>query len=52
MIEGLFGVDATLSGSLSAVSHVDEFDPAAELHNLHFQGRMYNVTRRGVIVAG
>jgi len=52
VIEGLFGVEATLAGGLSAAPHIEEFDPSAELRNLHYQGTRYHVTRRGAHAAG
>ncbi len=48
IIEGLFGVRATLDKGISAVPQFGPFDPDARLVNLHHQGSLYNVTRDGI----
>ncbi len=48
ILEGLFGVRATLDGNLSASPRFAGFDPAAELRGLRYQGKDYRVTARGV----
>jgi hypothetical protein len=48
IIEGLFGVRATMDKGLTAVPQFGPFDPDARLVNLQYQGSLYHVTRRGV----
>jgi hypothetical protein len=48
VIEGLFGVRAPIRGMLEATPAFSTFDPGAELHNLHYQGEYYHVSRTGV----
>jgi hypothetical protein len=48
IIEGLFGVNATLAGGISARPQFSTFDPKAELRNLRYQGELYNVSRDGI----
>ncbi len=48
IIEGLFGVDAGLSGELSAQPRCSLFDPEAELRSLSYQGKTYSVSSAGV----
>ncbi len=49
VIEGLFGVRATAFAGISAAPQFAGFDPGAELHNLRYQGRLYNVSQKGLI---
>jgi len=49
VIEGLFGVRATTFNGISATPQFAGFDPGAELHNLRYQGRLYAVSRNGLI---
>jgi hypothetical protein len=48
IVEGLFGVRAPIHGQLEATPAFGSFDPKAELHNLPYQGKLYNVSRAGV----
>jgi hypothetical protein len=48
ILEGLFGVTGTLDGRIAARPQFSSFDPAAELRNLPYQGKLYNVGRQGV----
>lgn len=50
IIESIFGVKATLSKGIDARPQFGDFDPKAELHNLHYQGKLYKVTRKGLIL--
>lgn len=52
IIEGLFGVKATLAGGISARPQFASFDPAAELKNLRYQGKIYTVTKAGAVAVG
>jgi hypothetical protein len=52
IIEGLFGVHATLSRGLSARPQFASFDPKAELRNLPHQGKLYTVGRDGARATG
>jgi len=48
IVEGLFGVTATLDGKILARPQFSSFDPGAELLNLRYQGKLFNVGRDGV----
>jgi hypothetical protein len=48
IIEGLFGVRATLDKGVSAIPQFSSFDPKAELKNLRHQGKLYHVGRNGI----
>ena len=48
IIEGLFGVNATLNEGLTATPRFASFDSSAALRNLRYQGKTYDVTRKGV----
>jgi len=48
VIEGLFGVRASLDRGITARPQFGPFDPRGELHNLIYQGNAYHVGRDGV----
>ena len=48
LIESIFGVKAELGGGISAQPQFSRFDPNAELHNLVYQGKKYNVSINGL----
>ncbi len=48
IIESIFGVKATIYNGISARPQFGPFDPKAELHDLVYQGRRYNVDRNGL----
>ncbi|MBC8401878.1 MAG: hypothetical protein H8E14_10360 [Candidatus Marinimicrobia bacterium] len=48
IIEGIFGVKATIFDGITAQSQFGPFDSTAELHGLVYQGRRYSVTRKGI----
>lgn len=48
IVDSLFGIDASLSGTLTARPQFARFDPKAELRNLRYQGKTYVATRTGV----
>ena len=48
VIEGLFGVWASLRDGVQAWPRIDGFDREARLIDLAYQGRLYTVTRDGV----
>jgi hypothetical protein len=48
IIEGIFGVRASLFNGISASSNFGDFDSKAELTNLKYQGKLYNVTKNGL----
>ena len=48
VIEGLFGVWASLRDGVQAWPRLDGFDRSARLLDLSYQGRLYTVTRDGV----
>jgi hypothetical protein len=47
VVESLFGVEASLADGLSATPQFADFDPAARLVGLRYQGADYEVTREG-----
>ncbi|WP_428940843.1 MGH1-like glycoside hydrolase domain-containing protein [Fontivita pretiosa] len=51
IIESIFGVNATLNRGISALPRFGRFDPNAVLRNLSYQGKLYEVTRRGLRAA-
>ncbi len=48
IVEGIFGVDASLREGLSAQPRIKAFDPAARLRNVPYQGRLYTIDASGV----
>jgi hypothetical protein len=48
IIEGLFGVQATVHKGITASPQFGIFDAKAELQNLNYQGTRYTVTRNGL----
>jgi hypothetical protein len=48
IVDSLFGVEAGLSGTLTARPQFAGFDPHAELRNLRYQGKTFVATRDGV----
>jgi hypothetical protein len=48
IIEGLFGVRATLRDGLSAIPQFGPFDHAAELRGISYQGRLFHAGRSGI----
>ena len=48
VIDSIFGVQPTLYGGLRAAPKLAEFDAAARLENLHYQGAEYVASRSGV----
>jgi hypothetical protein len=46
-IDSIFGVDLTLYDGVKVASQVTDFDPAAKLINLNYQGKNYTVSREG-----
>jgi hypothetical protein len=48
VLEAIFGVRATLSDGITATPQFASFDPAARLKNLRYQGKLYDVTRKGI----
>lgn len=49
IIEGIFGVNATLQKGITASPQFGVFDPNAELRNLNYQGTNYTVTKKGLV---
>jgi hypothetical protein len=47
MIDTIFGADLTLHDGIHVKSHLADFDPAASLVNVHYQGKEFTVTRDG-----
>ena len=48
IIEGIFGVRASKFDGISAAPQFGGFDPGAELHNLRYREKRYNVSRKGL----
>jgi hypothetical protein len=48
IIESLFGVKAELGGGISAEPQFASFESKAELHNLFYRGKYYNVSKNGL----
>jgi hypothetical protein len=48
VLEGVFGLDATLTDGLKAEPRLDAFDPHARLVNVAYQGDLYTVDATGV----
>lgn len=48
VIDSIFGVEPTLYGGLKATPKLAEFDAAARLENLHYQGAEYSASGSGV----
>jgi hypothetical protein len=48
IIDGIFGVNATLNDGITATPRFASFDPSAALRNVRYQGRLYDVTRKGI----
>ncbi len=47
VIDTIFGADLTLYDGVHVKSHLADFDPAARLLNVNYQGRKFSVTRDG-----
>jgi hypothetical protein len=47
VIDSIFGADLTLDDGLRVNSRLGDFDPAAKLLNLNYQGKSYTITRQG-----
>ena len=48
IIEGIFGVKATLFDGIKTEPQFDKFDSKAELINLKYRGKQYNVNKSGL----
>lgn len=48
VIDSIFGADLTMSDGIRLKSHLAEFDPAARLEGLKYQGGLYTITKNGV----
>jgi len=48
IVEGIFGVEATIHKGVTASPQFGAFDPKAELNNLNYQGTQYTVTKKGL----
>ncbi|GAC1408596.1 MAG: hypothetical protein NVSMB57_00040 [Actinomycetota bacterium] len=49
VIESIFGVRARVDGSIDAAPAFGSLDPSSRLKGLRFQGRLYDVTREGIV---
>jgi len=47
VIDTIFGADLTLYDGVHVKSHLADFDPAARVVNVHYQGKKFNVTQDG-----
>ena len=52
ILEGIFGLRATLTDGLVATPQFASFDPNATLRNVAYQGRLYTVTKDGLTSQG
>ena len=48
IIEAIFGINAPLSGGISAIPNFGSFDPKAELKGINYQGVLYNADSKGI----
>lgn len=48
VIDSIFGADLTLTDGIRITSRVADFDPAARLANLNYQGKRFTISRQGV----
>ena len=48
ILDAIFGLDATLERGLTANPQFASFDSSAVLRNVRYQGKTYDVTRKGV----
>ena len=48
ILEGIFGLRATLTNGLTAKPQFASFDPRASLRNIAYQGELYTVTKDGI----
>ncbi len=51
VIDSIFGADLTLYDGLRVHSRLGDFDPAAELRNVNYQGKSYLISSRGAHAA-
>ena len=47
VIDSIFGANLTLSDGLQVQSRLADFDPAAKLLNINYQGKSFTITRNG-----
>ncbi|MFN2462417.1 MAG: hypothetical protein ABR573_00760 [Candidatus Dormibacteria bacterium] len=48
VVEGIFGVDASIRDGITAKPQFDDFDPGARLVGVPYQGQLYDVDRGGL----
>jgi hypothetical protein len=48
ILESIFGVQASFNSGITARPQFGAFDPQSVLRNLSYQGKQYNVTRKGI----
>ena len=47
VIDSIFGADLTLHDGIEVRSRLADFDPAARLLNVHYQGESYTISSAG-----
>ena len=52
VIDSIFGADLSLANGVRVESKLADFDPNAQLHNLHHQGKNYTVYAKEAALAG
>ena len=52
VLEGLFGVEVALDGTVTANPQIAALDPDARLHGLRVAGNTYEVTASGLVRRG
>jgi len=48
VVDRIFGIDAGLSGTITAKPVFASFDPSAELRNINYQGKKYTASKGGI----
>jgi hypothetical protein len=51
VIDSIFGADLSLTNGVRIAPRLADFDPNARLHNLHHQGKNYNVSAKGALAS-
>ncbi len=48
IVDSIFGIDASLFGTITAKPQFGAFDPAAQLKNINYQGKLYAADKNGI----
>lgn len=52
VVEGLFGVEVDISGTVTAIGHLESIDPMARLRGFRVAGRVYDIAADGTVSDG